>query len=65
MSLGEAERDSRHIIARSVEDSPHVIASPERAKQSLRKRLRLPRRLAPRNDFVGLPHSLRSLAMTM
>jgi len=28
----------------------HVIASPEGAKQSHKKRLRLPRRTAPRND---------------
>jgi len=36
-------------IARREEDSSPVIASPAGAKQSHEKRLRLPRRYAPRN----------------
>ena len=35
----------------SEEDSTPVIASPAGAKQSHKKRLRLPRRYAPRNDI--------------
>jgi hypothetical protein len=38
--------DRKIMIAYSF----NVIASPERAKQSHKKRLRLPRRCAPRND---------------
>ena len=39
------------MLLRGAQKIPSlVIASPEGAKQSLTKRLRLPRRYAPRND---------------
>jgi len=84
MSLRGTEKGPSCVIAGSevtfiIAAVTFVSASPERAKQSHKKRLGLPRRCAPRNDIflwdcraspavtlsIRLPRSPRSLAMTL